>query len=68
MQRTPRPSSIAGVARALLVTMGTTDAADILVTQFGWDGAVHALASLEGDEARVVLAQVVARLLTDAVR
>ncbi len=65
MQRTPRPSSVAGVARALVIAMGPGDAAEILVSQFGWDAAVHALASLEGEEPRTALYQAVAYLRSD---
>ena len=65
MQPQPRSSSICGVARALVITMGPADAADILVAQFGWDVAVHALARLEGTQPRVALYDVMARLLTD---
>lgn len=69
MQRTPRPSSVAGVARALVVAMGPTDAADILVAQFDWDRALHALASLEGSEPRMALYQVLRHLpVTEAQR
>lgn len=64
-QRQPRMSSISGVARALIATVGVDDAVTILTTQFGWDTAFLALARLEGPEASVALWTATAQLLSD---
>lgn len=48
---TPRLRSIAGVARALIATVGVDQAVSILVAQFGWDLAFVALANVDGPEA-----------------
>lgn len=47
---TPRLRSIAGVARALIATVGVDEAVTILVSQFGWDVAFTALSHLDGPE------------------
>jgi hypothetical protein len=52
---TPRLSSITGVSRALMVTVGVEDAVDILIGQFGWDLAFQALAALDTDEGLTAL-------------
>jgi len=51
----PRLTSIAGVARALIATVGVDDAVSILVGQFGWDVAFSALSRLDCPEASVAL-------------
>lgn len=51
----PRLTSIAGVARALIATVGVDDAVGILISQFGWDVAFSALARLDCPEASVAL-------------
>lgn len=65
MQRQPRLSSISGVARALIATVGVDDAVTVLTTQFGWDTAFVALARLEGPEAGTALWKATQQLLCD---
>ena len=65
MDRQPRLSSISGVARALIATVGVEDAVVILTTQFGWDIAFVALAQLETPEASAALWKATERLLCD---
>ena len=67
MDRHPQPrlSSISGVARALIATVGVEDAVMILTTQFGWDIAFNALARLEGPEATSALWSATEQLLID---
>ncbi len=48
----PRLTTVMGVARAVLATVGPADAARVLVDEFGWDAAFQALALLRGDDAR----------------
>ena len=64
-QRQPRLSSISGVARALIATVGVEDAVTILTSQFGWDTAFIALARLEVPEATAALWQATEQLLCD---
>lgn len=66
-QRQPQPrlSSISGVARALIATVGVDDAVTILTTQFGWDTAFVALARLEAPEASSALWRATEQLLCD---
>lgn len=61
----PRLTSISGVARALMATVGTEDAVDILVAQFGWDVAFLAMARIENPEAGVALYKALHRHLCD---
>ena len=61
----PRLSSISGVARALIATIGVDDAVTILTTQFGWDIAFIALARLEVPEASTALWKATEQLLCD---
>ena len=65
MDRQPRLSSISGVARALIATVGIDDAVTILTTQFGWDIAFVALAQLETPEASAALWTATERLACD---
>lgn len=51
MNRTPRLTSVMGVARALLATVDEQETVDVLVAEFGWDVAFQALALLRGEEA-----------------
>ena len=55
MEPAPRLTSIAGVARALIATVGVDDAVSILTGQFGWDVTFSALARLDCPEASVAL-------------
>ena len=61
MRPSPRLASVAGVARALISTVGVDEAVTILLCQFGWDVTVAALAHLDGPEAGVALWRVVER-------
>jgi len=61
----PRLTSIAGVARALLATVGVDEGVRILVAQFGWDVTVLALAQLAGDDAAEGLWRAVQELVRD---
>ena len=63
--RQPRLSSISGVARALIATIGVDDAVTILTTQFGWDTAFIALARLEVPEASTAMWKATEQLLCD---
>ena len=67
MERQPQPrlSSISGVARALIATVGVDDAVTILTTQFGWDTAFSALARLEVPEAATAMWRATEQLLCD---
>ena len=65
LQPQPRLSSISGVARALIATVGVDDAVTILITQFGWDTAFVALARLEVPEAAVGLWRATEQLVCD---
>ena len=69
MERQPQPrlSSISGVARALIATVGVDDAVMILTSQFGWDVAFIALARLEVPEAATALYRAAEQLLLDDV-
>lgn len=65
MEPGPRLTSIAGVARALIATVGVDDAVSILISQFGWDVAFSALARLDCPEASVALWRSVEALSCD---
>lgn len=68
MDRTPTPrlSSIAGVARAILSTVGVEEGVGILLAQFGWDTAFSALAQVDTPEAHAALWVAVEALCHDA--
>lgn len=51
MTEPPRLTTVMGVARAVLATVGPRDAARVLSDEFGWDATFHALALLPGDDA-----------------
>ena len=63
MEHLPRLSSITGVARALIATVGPDEAVSILVSQFGWDVAFNALAQVDGPEAAAALFACVSQLV-----
>ncbi len=65
MNHTPRLTSITGVARALIATVGVDDAVAILIAQFGWDVTFQAVAALEGPEATTALWRALEELLGD---
>lgn len=60
----PRITSVMGVARALLSTVGVDDAVEVLVLEFGWDLAFQSLALLSGDDAAEAFAACWTHLLT----
>lgn len=65
MNPAPRLTSITGVARALIATVGVDDAVAILIAQFGWDVAFQALAAVETPEASVALWRAVESVSVD---
>lgn len=65
MESAPRLSSIAGVARALIATVGVDDGVSILIGQFGWDTTFSALARIEAPEASVAMWRSVEILVCD---
>lgn len=48
----PRLTTVMGVSRAVIATVGPLDAARVLIDEFGWDATFQALALLRGPEAR----------------
>lgn len=68
MNSSPRLSSIAGVARALIATVGVEEGVAILTAQFGWDVTFAAIARLEGPEAGHALWLAVESLCRDLPR
>lgn len=67
MESAPRLSSIAGVARALIATVGVDDAVGILIAQFGWDVTFSALARLDSPEASVGMWRAVELMVVDEI-
>lgn len=65
MEHLPRLSSISGVARALIATIGVDEAVSILVTQFGWDVAFNALAKIDSAEGTEAMFRCVSHLVYD---
>lgn len=66
MQPIPRLTSITGVSRALLTIVGTEEAMDILIAQFGWDVAFNAVAHIQGPQGAAGLWHAVAVLCCDS--
>lgn len=64
MDRPLRLTSVMGVARALLSTVGAEDSVEILIGEFGWDISFQALALLRGDDAEEAFARTWTELLT----
>lgn len=62
-----RLTSVMGVARALLATVSTADAVEILVGEFGWDATFQACALLRGDDASDAFALCWQQLVTDPI-
>lgn len=60
-----RLTSVMGVARALLATISTEDAVDILVGEFGWDATFQACSLLRGADAEDAFAVCWQRLITE---
>lgn len=65
MDRTPRLTSVMGVARALLATVDVTETVEVLIAEFGWDVSFQALALLRGDEATRAFGLAWEHLVTD---
>lgn len=51
MDRTPRLTSVMGVARALLATVDERESVEVLLAEFGWDVTFQVLALLRGETA-----------------
>lgn len=65
---TPRLTSVMGVARALLTTVSTYEAVEVLIAEFGWDMTFQALALLRGDDAAEAFLLAWEHLLADTFR
>lgn len=61
----PRLTTVMGVSRALLATVGPEDAAGVLVDEFGWDAAFQGLALLRGEAASEAFGAVWSALVLD---
>lgn len=62
-----RLTSVMGVARALLATLSTSDAVEILVGEFGWDATFQACSLLRGDLADEAFGICWQRLVTEPI-
>lgn len=62
-----RLTSVMGVARALLATISTADAVEILVGEFGWDATFQACALLRGADAEDAFALCWQHLVTEPI-
>lgn len=62
---TPRLTSVMGVARALLATVGVREAVAVLVVEYGWDVAFQALSLLRGEAAAEAFGVAWEHLVTD---
>lgn len=63
-RKPPRLTSVMGVAKALMATVGPRDAVDVLILEFGWDVTFQALALLRGDDAHLAFGLAWSHLLT----
>lgn len=61
----PRLTAVMGLGRALIDTLGPGDAADVLISEFGWDLAFQALALVRGDDAGTAFGIAWQRLVLD---
>lgn len=61
----PRLTTVMGVARAVIATVGPVDAAPVLVDEFGFDATFQALALLRGEDARTAFGEVWSSLVLD---
>lgn len=66
MEHAPRLTSVTGVSRALIATLGVDEAVGVLVRQFGWDLAFNALARIEHAEGARGMWRAVEGLVCDA--
>jgi hypothetical protein len=62
-----RLTTVMGVARAVLSTVGVPAAVHALLDEYGWDRTFQALALLRGEDARAAFGLVWQTLLLDAV-
>jgi hypothetical protein len=62
-----RLTTVMGVARAVLATVGAPAAVPALLDEYGWDRSFQALALLRGDDAEEAFGLVWQALLLDAV-
>jgi hypothetical protein len=63
----PRLTTIMGVARAVVASVGPRAGARALVDEFGWDAAFQALALQRGDTSNAAFGAVWVALLVDDV-
>jgi hypothetical protein len=61
----PRLTTLMGIARAALTTVGPESAARVLIDEHGWDATFHALALLRGDDARTAFGRTWSELVFD---
>jgi hypothetical protein len=61
----PRLTTVMGVSRAVIATVGPADAARVLIDEFGWDVTFQALALLRGDDARAAFGATWSALVLD---
>ena len=61
----PRLTTVMGVARAVLATVGPVDGARVLADEFGWDATFQALAVLRDDTARAAFGHAWCALVLD---
>jgi hypothetical protein len=62
-----RLTTVMGVARAVLATVGAPAAVPALLDEYGWDRSFQALALLRGDDAEEAFGLVWQALLLDSV-
>lgn len=67
-QPIPRLTSVMGVARALLTTVGVEETVLVLIEEFGWDVTFQALLLLRGDGADEAFGRAWEHLVTGPVR
>jgi hypothetical protein len=67
VDRTPRLTSVMGVARALLTTVDERETVEVLIAEFGWDVTFQALALLRGDAAARAFGMAWEHLVLDGV-
>lgn len=60
-----RITSVMGVTRALLATVGVDEAVHVLTAEFGWDATFQALSLMRGEDAEQAFALTWQQLLTD---
>lgn len=66
-EKTPRVTSVMGVARALLATLDVRETVAVLVVEFGWDVTFQALALLRGEHASEAFGAAWEYLITEPV-